>query len=151
MSLYNQILCPIDGSPTSERGMTEAAAVAKAMGASVRFFHVVDLQPALLGTEGAAVAMGALDELKKHGQKIVDAALKFAADQGIAATAGSVEAVGSRVSEAIIEEAVNCKADLIVIGSHGRRGVRRMLLGSDAEAIARQAPCAVLLVHPGKN
>lgn len=151
MSLYNQILCPIDGSPTSERGMKEAAAMAKAMSAQVHFFHVVDLQPALLGTEGAAVAMGALDELKKHGQKVVEAALAFAAKEGVGATAGSAEAVGSRVSDAVIDEAVRCKADLIVIGSHGRRGVRRMLLGSDAEAIARQAPCAVLLVHPGKG
>lgn len=151
MSLYNQILCPIDGSPTSERGMNEAAAVAKAMGAKVHFFHVIDFQPALIGGEGATIAVSALDELKRNGQRVVDAALKFAAENGIDATAGSVEAVGSRVSDTIIDEAVRCKADLIVIGSHGRRGVRRMLLGSDAESIARQSPCAVLLVHADKK
>lgn len=149
MSLYKQILCPIDGSPTSQRGMREAAAVAKAMGAKVHFFHVIDLQPALIGTEGGAVAMGALDAIRKNGADIVAAAKKFGADQGLEVTAGSGEAVGSRVSDAILDEAGRCKADLIVIGSHGRRGVRRLLLGSDAEAIARQAPCAVLLVHAG--
>lgn len=149
MSLYKQILCPIDGSPTSQRGMREAAAVAKAMGAKVHFFHVIDLQPALIGTEGGAVAMGALDALRKNGADIVKAAQKFGTDQGLDVTTGATEAVGSRVSDAILDEASRCKADLIVIGSHGRRGVRRLLLGSDAEAIARQAPCAVLLVHAG--
>ena len=93
--------------------------------------------------------MGALDALRKNGADIVQAAQKFGAEQGLQASASSGEAVGSRVSDAILEEANRVKADLIVIGSHGRRGVRRLLLGSDAEAIARQAPCAVLLVHSG--
>ncbi len=60
---------------------------------------------------------------------------------------GSVEAIGSRTSDSIIEEAKSYGADLIVLGTHGRRGVRRMLLGSDAEAVAREAACAVLLVR----
>jgi nucleotide-binding universal stress UspA family protein len=147
MSLYERILCPIDGSVTSERGMREAAKIAKALGSHVRFFHAVDLQPAMLAGEGAVIVPGALEAMRERGEQIIDSAKQFAREQGLNADVGMSEAVGQRAADAIIDEASRSKADLIVVGSHGRRGVRRMLLGSDAEMITRQSPCAVLIVH----
>ncbi len=147
MSLYKKILCPIDGSPTSEVGMREAASLAKSMGAQLRFFHVMEFQPAMLGYEGGPVMPAMFDALRQSTAEVVARARKFALEQNIEATVGSVEAIGTRTSDSIIEEARSYGADLIVLGTHGRRGVRRMLLGSDAEAVAREAPCAVLLVR----
>ena len=69
------------------------------------------------------------------------------AAQGVAVDAVLLESFAARVSDLVVEQALGWKADLIVIGTHGRRGVRRMLLGSDAEQILRQAPVPVLLVR----
>jgi nucleotide-binding universal stress UspA family protein len=147
MSLYNRILCPIDGSPTSDRGIQEAISLAKVMDAQILFFHVIDLQPALLGVEGGVAVSGALEALRKRSVEIAEHARRLVADSGVDTNFVSVEAVGTRVSDEILAEAVKFKADLVVIGTHGRRGMRRLLLGSDAESVARQASCAVLLVH----
>jgi nucleotide-binding universal stress UspA family protein len=148
MTPYTQILCPIDGSLTANRGMQEAAAIAKSTGAKVHFFHVVDFHPALYGYESAAVAPQMIEAIQTSGAEIVARALQFATEQGLDASFGSVEAFATRVSDAIIDEAERCNADLIVLGTHGRRGIKRLLIGSDAEAVARQAPCAVMLVRP---
>jgi nucleotide-binding universal stress UspA family protein len=147
MSPYKKILCPTDGSATSAVGMREAASLAKSMGAELRFFHVMEFQPAMLGYEGGPVMPAMFDSLRQSSAEVVARAHKFAIDQGVEASVGSVEAIGTRTSDSIIEEARRYGADLIVLGTHGRRGVRRMLLGSDAEAVAREAPCAVLLVR----
>ncbi len=150
MSPYQKILCPIDGSLTSERGMLEAAFLAKTLGASLRFFHVMQFQPAMLGYEGGPVIPSMFDAMRAENSEIVSRARKFATDQKIEASVGSVEAIGTRVSDAIVDEAKQYGADLIVLGTHGRRGMRRILLGSDAEAVLREAPCAVLLVREAK-
>lgn len=147
MSPYRKVLCPIDGSATSERGMREAASVAAALGAELRFFHAAEFNTAALGAEGAAVSPRLIDELKRNGEDVVRVALEFALAEGLTATVASTQAIGTRVSDAVLEEAERWGADLIVMGTHGRRGARRMLLGSDAEDVSRRAPCAVLLVR----
>ena len=58
-----------------------------------------------------------------------------------------VDSVGQRVSDIILDQAAAWPADLIVIGTHGRRGVDRVLMGSDAEQVARRSPVPVLLVR----
>lgn len=147
MTSYQQILCPIDGSTTSIRGMNEAANLAKILGAKLRFFHVIDMQSTMIAFDNATSASYFIEALQKNAVEILDQARKFSADHQLDATFGSYEAFTRRVSDAILDEATNCHADLIVIGSNGRRGIKRLLLGSDAEAVARQAPCAVLIVR----
>ncbi len=147
MALYKQILCPVDGSSTSIRGMQEASSLAKLSGAKLRFFHVIDLHSTLIAYDDATSASYMIEALQKNAGEVLDQARKFAADQHLDASFGSYEAFTRRVSDAILDEAKSCNADLIVVGSHGRRGVKRLLLGSDAEAVARQAPCAVLIVR----
>ena len=68
---------------------------------------------------------------------------------GVPVETALVESQGERVSEIVVEQARAWPADLIVIGTHGRRGVDRVLMGSDAEQIARRAPVPVLLVRLG--
>ncbi len=144
--VFSRILCPVDGSPTSERGALEAIRLASALGAQLRFFSVVDLQP-LLVDAGVPVTPDLLDALRDAADDAIAQARQRAEQQGLVATTGVADAFGTRVSDAIIAEAERWSADLIVIGTHGRRGVRRLMMGSDAEAVARQAPCEVLLVR----
>ena len=79
---------------------------------------------------------------------MLDAASKVALKQGVKAAASLVESRGRPVSDVILDEARKWRADLIVMGTHGRRGVNRLLLGSDAERVLRSAPVPVLLVRP---
>lgn len=147
MELYQRILCPIDDSDTADLGMREAVRLAKATGASLRLLHVVELQPALFGYEGAATVGDVMAALEETSKTLLERARGYAAQQGVQASVGSAQAVGNRASDAIVEEADRMNADLIVIGTHGRRGVRRLVIGSNAELVARQANCAVLLVR----
>ena len=88
-----------------------------------------------------------IDELKASGQSVLAAAAKTAAAQGAKCDSALVESMGLRVADQITAEAKRWRADLIVIGTHGRRGVQRMLMGSDAELVVRNTTVPVLLVH----
>ena len=146
--MYQRILVPIDGSATSDRGLDEAIGLARITGASLRLIHVVDELTFATGIEPtAAYAVDMIPLLKEAGTRIVEQGKARVAAQGVAVDAVLLESFAARVSDLVVEQALGWKADLIVIGTHGRRGVRRMLLGSDAEQILRQAPVPVLLVR----
>jgi nucleotide-binding universal stress UspA family protein len=146
--MYQRILVPIDGSPTSTRGLREAMAVAKLTQASMRLIHVVDQLPFTLSMDPIAGWTGDMysllretgEGILKEGKAQVDAA-------GIPVDAVLRDTLEGRVCDLVVEEAARWGADLIVIGTHGRRGPGRLLLGSDAEQILRLAPVPVLLVR----
>ncbi len=146
--MYRRILVPLDGSATSSRGLREAAGVAKAHGARLRVLNVLDERLFVTMVEG--YAMSNIEELtaslRAEGQKALDAASKAAEKQGLKAEAYMVESRGRPVSDVILDEVRKWRADLIVMGTHGRRGVNRLLLGSDAERVLSGAPVPVLLV-----
>jgi nucleotide-binding universal stress UspA family protein len=146
--MYRRILVPVDGSPTSTRGLAEAMALARLTGAQLRVLHVVE-EPLLVGgVEGLATDPGAiLETVEREAQKIVDDSVSIARAAGIGCEGVLAACVGRRVAEVIVEEARSWRADLVVLGTHGRRGVNRFLLGSDAERILRIAPVPVLLVR----
>ena len=85
--------------------------------------------------------------MREGGQSILAAARKRVEDAGIPVEVQMREVFGSRIGDSVLDEAANWPADLIVIGTHGRRGLRRLVLGSDAEHILRSAPVPVLLVR----
>lgn len=147
--MYKRILVPIDGSPTSSRGLDEALALARLTGASLRLVHVVDQWTFTAGCE--AYTPDIMEMLLAGGRKILDAATARAAAGEVIATGLLSETFGGRVSDIVVDEARRWKADLIVVGTHGRRGVRRMVIGSDAEQIVRAAPVPVLLVNAAGN
>ncbi|MDI1239770.1 MAG: universal stress protein [Polaromonas sp.] len=148
MSAYHQILVPFDGSPTSEKALDEAIRLAGLTGARLRLLHVVD---ELSYVNGFETAMNYANEIvplmQAAGEKLLALARQKAVDQGV--DTDSVLLVGGpgRICEQVAEQARSVKADLIVVGSHGRRGIGRVLMGSDAEQIVRTAPVPVLVVR----
>ena len=145
---YRRILVPIDGSPTSIRGLDEAIGLSQATGGCIRVLHVMDDLVFVSGFEsGATYAKDVVPRLRKRSEDILAAGRKRAEAAGVAVDGVLIECFARRTSEVVCEQATEWKADLIVVGTHGRRGVRRMMLGSDAEQIVREAPVPVLVVR----
>lgn len=147
--MYERILVAVDGSPTSDRGLSEAIRLAKLTGARLRLVNVVDDMGVIsgMGEYGAACMGGLLEGMKEAGTQVLEDARATATRQGVGAETVLFDGLSGRVSDLIVAEAKRWGADLIVLGTHGRRGVRRMVLGSDAEQIVRAAPVPVLLVR----
>src|SRR5712691_4576878 len=144
---YKRILVPVDGSPTSSRGLREAIGFARAQKARLQLVHVVDVHNAVLaGLEGAAVTDLAA-ALKARGSKILANAATAARKAGLACDTVLLESLTGPAAEPIVRQARKWHADLIVIGTHGRRGLKRLVMGSDAEQIVRNAPAPVMLVR----
>jgi len=147
--MYKRILVAIDGSDTSNTALNEAIKLAKDQGAAIRIIHVVDLVPTFTDLETPSQFVQFQEALRQIGQKTLSDALALAEKSAIQ-TEGLmhvIETPGEHVYDAIAEEAVRWPADLIVIGTHGRRGIRRFILGSVAEGVARVATKPVLLVR----
>jgi nucleotide-binding universal stress UspA family protein len=147
--MYDKILVPLDGSPTSERGFEEAIALARVMKSSLVLLHVVDTVPIAIDMITTTTWQDISDSLRSRGQGLLDRASQTAAAHGVASEARLVEGRAERVSDTIVDEARSTNCDLEVMGTHGRRGYGLVLLGSDAERVVRQCPMPVLLVrHP---
>ena len=146
--MYQRILVPFDGSPTSTRGLDEATRLAKLTGASVRLIHLLDILVFTTGFETGAVYAGdVIPFMRRAGQEILQDGKVRAERAGVPVDTVLVEGMGSRLSDVVAEQAKAWGADLIVIGTHGRRGVGRLMLGSDAEQIVRTSTVPVLLVR----
>ena len=147
MSLYRRILVPVDGSATSTRGLREALRIAKAERARVWLLHVLDEFFAFSDPESARYSDLLIATLKRRGQRVLARAEALARARGIKAKTLMPEIIGGPAAIEIIRQAKRARADLIVIGTHGRRGLKRLALGSDAEQVVRNSPVPVLLVR----
>jgi len=146
--MYQRILVPFDGSPTSSRGLDEAIGIATLTGASLRLIHLLDILDFTRGFETAAVYTDhVIPFMMRTGQDILRDGKVRAEKAGVRADTVLLEGMKTRLCDAVAEQARAWGADLIVIGTHGRRGIGRALLGSDAEQIVRTAPVPVLLVR----
>lgn len=145
--MYKNILIAIDGSATSDRGLSEGLRLAKATGGKVILVHIAS--PLLVYSESASTAYyQALSEsFRKQGQEFLAKAAEAAREAGVPFEQKMIEKVSAIVSDEIVAAAREANADLIVIGTHGRRGLKRVLMGSDAEMVLRQAPVPVLMVR----
>jgi len=146
--MYKRILVAVDGSGTSDRAFREALRLAKEEPQGrLRIVHAVDAVTVNIETPYAWDEYH--DALRRTGQAVLDAAQARAKKAGVAADCRlvEVEKYGQRVVDAIVDEARRWRADLLVIGTHGRRGVSHLLLGSVAEGVVRLAPAPVLLVR----
>jgi nucleotide-binding universal stress UspA family protein len=149
--VYKRILVPVDGSPTSTAGLNEALRLAKSQKAKVRLIHIVDELMIFSSSEAGLNIEPVLESMKRAGKRLLDRAAKLAAAKGIRAETELWENATGRVAEVLIGRAKRWRADLIVMGTHGRRGVNRMLLGSDAELVVRNSPVPVLLVRAARR
>lgn len=145
--MAQKILAPVDGSPTSERGLDEAISLAQRLGASLRIVNIVDARLLLAEMSAFAAPDQLLEDWRAAGDKIVQDAVARAKDKGIAAEGAVLCDPGYRVCDLIVKDAADQHADMIVMGTHGRRGLRRLALGSDAEMVLRETPVPVLLVR----
>ena len=146
--MYERILVPVDGSETSNAGLAEAIKLAKLTGAQLRLVHVVDESPFLLSAEGmAAISTDVLALLREGGQRILEDGRARAVAQGVAVDTQLYDGIASTLADCVAEQVQRWRADLIVLGTHGRRGVGRMFLGSGAEQVVRTATVPVLLVR----
>jgi nucleotide-binding universal stress UspA family protein len=145
--MFRKILVPIDGSAPSRAGLERAIALARSQRARLRLVHVVDDNAVLRAGIEPSVNVGELlDMLEQDGRKLLAAAEAAARKRGVKADAALREAHLGRVADQIVREAVRSRADVIVMGTHGRRGLGRLVMGSDAESVLRESRVPVLLV-----
>ncbi len=148
--MYQNILVPVDGSDASLLGVSEAIRLAKNQQGKLRLLHVVH-DFFVAGGQGAAVYTAQLRlDLREHGEEVLKTAAGIAGRAGVEFETKLVETPAGSVGALIVEEAEEWPADLLVLGTHGRRGIRRLVMGSDAEYVVRTTPVPVLLVRETK-
>ena len=146
--MYQRIMVPIDGSATSSQALATAIRMAQAFGARLRLIHLLE-ETSLIGAyDQFADYTGELMRLVREN------ANRVLADGAAAVKAAGLEAdevlldnFAERLGDAVAQAARQWAAELIVVGTHGRRGIGRVLMGSGAEQIVRVAPCPVLVVR----
>lgn len=147
-----RILIATDGSDFGEQAVRTAAERPWPANSELRVITVVEHPPIAYITAGeAALAFETVaQEAHKYAQELASGAADYLRKQGHNATFSVREGL---VSDQIIEEAKAWQADLIMLGTHGRRGFTRLLLGSVAQRVAGHAPCSVEIVRmsSGKN
>jgi nucleotide-binding universal stress UspA family protein len=147
--MYDRILVPVDGGVTASQGLKEALKIAKFHGSKIHLIHIVDDLPAVEPSGGTGGGEFVMAQLRDIGQSVLDTSAKEAQKSGIVVETELVEQIGRRACDLILEAARACSASLIVCGTHGRRGLSRIALGSTAEEIVRRSNVPVLLVPPG--
>jgi nucleotide-binding universal stress UspA family protein len=145
MSLPRNIVVPIDLEDSAAQVLDYAVTLAAKLDAQLHVLHAVPWP--LLGAEiPIAVTETAMDDIMKHKRQMFDELIAVHAAR-LPPGSGFLKKGDAR--SAILAVAQELHADLIVMGTHGRRGVSRLVLGSVAESVARTAPCPVLLVRSG--
>ena len=144
--MYQHILLPLDGSPTSALALKEALKFAQQQNARLELMHV--LEDVWYFEDGSMLNYAKLlESMKISGKKILAQAQMLAQQEGITVEIKLIVAGGKRIANVIVEEAKRCSAELIIIGTHGRSGFSRLLLGSVAEGVVRTAHIPVLLIR----
>jgi nucleotide-binding universal stress UspA family protein len=147
--MYKRILVPMDGSETAQRAFDHALAMAREHHAELIPLYVVEIPMVAYEAPGfdPSIVRNALLETGEQLKKETSAAMRKAQVKGTPRVV-EVDQPGSNIPERILEEARATHCDLVVMGTHGRRGVQRLMLGSVAERFTRMSCCPVLLV-PG--
>jgi len=147
--MYKHILVAVDGSETSNLALKESIKLAKEQHAALRLIHVVDETPAYMIVEAPYPIRQYQEALRKAGEKELTDCAAMVRDKGVIfdTKLAIVETITQRICDLINEEAEQWPADLIVIGTHGRRGFNHLLLGSVAEGVIRLATKPVLIIR----
>jgi len=146
--MYQNILVPIDGSDTATNGLLEAIKLAQAGGGKLRLATVYST--AVIALEYAA-AYTALEEvpskLRAAGEVLLKQSGELVQQHGVQFDTVLLGTAIDNIGELIVSQAKQLPADLIVMGTHGRRGLARLVLGSTAEYVLRHSPVPMLLVR----
>jgi len=145
--MYSKILVPVDGSETSTRGLDEAIMIAKTCGSQLRLVHIVNEFILDCTYAPGLYTADLIETLVKSGRKVLDAARTAAKREGVNTESVLIESIGGMAADLILTQAQQFQADLIVMGTHGRRRLARLAMGSDAEHVVRAATVPVMLVR----
>jgi nucleotide-binding universal stress UspA family protein len=147
--MYKRILVATDGSTLSKKAVASAIALAQLSEAELVALKVVPRYPQSYFEGGLALPLSDINKIEKQwaaqGQAVVDAVAKAAKAKGLSTKAVVVKS--DLVSEAIIATAKKNKCDLIVMASHGRKGIKRLLLGSETQQVLTHSHTPVLVLR----
>ena len=144
--MFKHILVPVDGSPTSMMAVSKAAGLAKGFGSAVTILYVIDPNPFTgVGADFAYGQAQYLSAATAEANSALDAAKKAMLDAGV--DASTVVGEGHAVQESISRALETTGADLIVMGSHGRRGIEKLVLGSVTQRVLGVVHIPVLVVR----
>jgi len=145
--MYKHILVPVDGSKLSQKAVRSAATLAKTVKAKVTLFYVAPdsggiyyMESPLLTSRYTAASFK--ETVNKHAQKLLEQAAKSA---GMEVQTRHV--ISEFPYDAIVRAAAKLKCDLIVMASHGHRGIKGLLLGSETQKVLTHTKLPVLVVH----
>jgi nucleotide-binding universal stress UspA family protein len=146
--MYQRILVATDGSKLSKKAVTSAIALAALSGAELVALKVVPRYPQSYFEGGIALQADEIQRVEKQwadeGQAVVDAVAKAALGKGVSTKALTVKS--DVVSDAVLATVKKHQCDLIVMASHGRRGIKRLLLGSETQQVLTHATVPVLVL-----
>ena len=145
--MYKRILVPVDGSPTATAGVREAIRLASGMQATVQLIHVIDRLSLVQTMDPTPLIEDLMRRMQAAGRRTLEEARGLFEKAGIAVQMTLKEPDKGSVADAIVEEAGRSKAELIVMGTHGRRGISRMVMGSTAQGVVASSKLPVLLVR----
>jgi nucleotide-binding universal stress UspA family protein len=144
--MYKRILVAVDGSDTSRRAFDAALALAKAMGSTLQPFYVIENTPMYFDAPGYDPSI-LRNQMIAQGNELAEEMNKLIREGGVEGEMLTGEASSLDDVPALVLSAAKAHgADLIVMGTHGRRGFQRLILGSVAERCVRQATLPVLLI-----
>jgi nucleotide-binding universal stress UspA family protein len=144
--MYQRILVPVDGSKTSDSALREAIRFAQQHNSMLRLVHVVETAR-FFDAEQSIDYTTLQDMAQRSGEQVLTHAMEAVQQAGLSAETDLLEADGQRVENLIVDDAKRWMADLVVIGTHGRSGVSRLLFGSVAEGVVRGAHTPILLIR----
>lgn len=148
MRYVERILVPVDFSPRSTAALDHAAELARALEASITLLHVFEPPTAISTIVPGATLEGDSEAIRAAARSDIDGLVAALHDRGITRVDALVES-GAPV-ETILERAIAGKYQMIIMGTHGRSGFKRLVLGSVAEGVVRRAGCPVVTIHlPG--
>lgn len=143
---YQHILVPVDGSPTSLAAVKQAADIAKAFGSKVTAVCVLSVEPfiAVEFVDTQTLVEDYRNKAKQEIQKTLDQAKALFAAEGVEVETRLTE--GQEIYKEIINTAEEINADLIIMGSHGRKGIKKILLGSVAQSVLAATHLPVMII-----
>ena len=147
--MYKRIAVAIDGSETSGKALDEATKLAREMSSVILLLHVCEEMPIIWEPDGMNMILmqKSLKAIADAGKALLEKHRKQLAEQDIMVETKLVETFGGRMGSVISEEAQKWHTDLLVVGTHGRKGIAHFLIGSVAEDVTRTASMPVLLVR----
>jgi nucleotide-binding universal stress UspA family protein len=146
--MYQKILVPIDGSDTATRGLREAIKLAAGSQATIRLVHIVNTAPLAVAYGGMpSETDNFIGRLLAAGKEALKEAEGIVSQAGLKSESVTIETMVDNTGELLIKQAAQWPADLIAMGTHGRRGLGRLVLGSTAEYVLRHTSIPMLLLR----